>query len=111
MLTVDSHSHCSCLLSVDGAISRSRSRRSEAEKASSRGFTIGNASVVRFAMYVLRLFRVARLTSVQKPFTEKEFYVYDEKPLCGYHYHEANGSLCRACGEGIEGPCGKRNFV
>ncbi|KAL1693314.1 hypothetical protein GGG16DRAFT_88959 [Schizophyllum commune] len=40
-----------------------------------------------------------------KPFTDKEFYVYDEKPLCGYHYHEANGSLCRACGEGIEGPC------
>lgn len=40
-----------------------------------------------------------------KPFTDKEFYVYDEKPLCGYHYHEANGSLCRACGEGIEGLC------
>ncbi|KAG2041813.1 hypothetical protein BDR03DRAFT_890479 [Suillus americanus] len=43
----------------------------------------------------------------QKPFPDKEFYVFDGKPLCAYHYHEANGSLCAAvsCGQPIEGPC------
>lgn len=43
----------------------------------------------------------------QKPFPDKEFYVFDGKPLCAYHYHEANDSLCAAvsCGEPIEGPC------
>lgn len=31
----------------------------------------------------------------------------DGKPLCAYHYHEANESLCTAatCGQPIEGPC------
>lgn len=31
----------------------------------------------------------------------------DGKPLCAYHYHEANDSLCSAalCGQPIEGPC------
>ena len=43
----------------------------------------------------------------QKPFPDKTFYVYDGKPLCAYHYHEANDSLCAAarCGQPIEGPC------
>lgn len=43
----------------------------------------------------------------QKPFPDKEFYVLDGKPLCAYHYHEANQSLCAAatCGQPIEGPC------
>ncbi|KAG1891355.1 hypothetical protein F4604DRAFT_1705735 [Suillus subluteus] len=43
----------------------------------------------------------------QKPFPDKEFYVFDGKPLCAYHYHEANDSLCAAvsCGQPIEGPC------
>lgn len=43
----------------------------------------------------------------QKPFPDKSFYVFDGKPLCAYHYHEANESLCAAarCGQPIEGPC------
>jgi hypothetical protein len=42
-----------------------------------------------------------------KSFPDKSFYVYDGKPLCAYHYHEANDSLCAAtrCGQPIEGPC------
>lgn len=43
----------------------------------------------------------------QKRFPDKEFYVFDGKPLCAYHYHEANDSLCASvsCGQPIEGPC------
>ena len=43
----------------------------------------------------------------QKPFPDKTFYVYDGRPYCAYHYHEANGSLCAAssCGQPIEGAC------
>jgi len=43
----------------------------------------------------------------QKPFPDKTFYVFDGKPLCAYHYHEENDSLCAAarCGQPIEGPC------
>ncbi|TFK92297.1 hypothetical protein K466DRAFT_241142 [Polyporus arcularius HHB13444] len=43
----------------------------------------------------------------EKPFPDKSFYVYDGKPFCAYHYHEANNSLCAAarCGQPIEGPC------
>ncbi|KAI6166943.1 hypothetical protein EDD17DRAFT_1752278 [Pisolithus thermaeus] len=43
----------------------------------------------------------------QQPFPDKEFYVFDGKPFCAYHYHEANDSLCAAtsCGQPIEGPC------
>ncbi|KAJ7741553.1 hypothetical protein DFH07DRAFT_750989 [Mycena maculata] len=42
-----------------------------------------------------------------KPFPDRTFYVLDSKPLCAYHYHEANDSLCAAalCGQPIEGPC------
>lgn len=42
-----------------------------------------------------------------KPFPDKTFYVFDGKPFCDYHYHEANNSLCAApdCGQPIEGPC------
>ncbi|KAI6028469.1 hypothetical protein F5J12DRAFT_381505 [Pisolithus orientalis] len=42
-----------------------------------------------------------------QPFPDKEFYVFDGKPFCAYHYHEANDSLCAAasCGQPIEGPC------
>jgi len=44
---------------------------------------------------------------LQKPFPDRSFYVFDGKPLCAYHYHEANNSLCSAtlCGQPIEGPC------
>ncbi|KAI0780658.1 hypothetical protein BD413DRAFT_462349 [Trametes elegans] len=43
----------------------------------------------------------------EKPFPDKTFYVFDGKPLCAYHYHEENNSLCAAarCGQPIEGPC------
>ncbi|KAI0093519.1 hypothetical protein BDY19DRAFT_881550 [Irpex rosettiformis] len=42
-----------------------------------------------------------------KPFPDREFYVFDGKPFCKYHYHEENNSLCAAtlCGQPIEGPC------
>ncbi|KAH9079361.1 hypothetical protein EDB83DRAFT_2513889 [Lactarius deliciosus] len=42
-----------------------------------------------------------------KPFPDRTFYVFDGKPFCDYHYHEANNSLCAApdCGRPIEGPC------
>ncbi|KAF9061901.1 hypothetical protein BDP27DRAFT_1337379 [Rhodocollybia butyracea] len=42
-----------------------------------------------------------------QPFPDKIFYVYDGRPLCKYHYHETNDSLCAAatCGQPIEGPC------
>ncbi|KAF8621507.1 hypothetical protein AX15_007739 [Amanita polypyramis BW_CC] len=42
-----------------------------------------------------------------EPFPDRTFYVFDGKPLCAYHYHEANKSLCSAahCGQPIEGPC------
>jgi hypothetical protein len=43
----------------------------------------------------------------QRPFPDKSFYVFDGKPFCEYHYHEANNSLCASprCGLPIEGPC------
>ena len=33
--------------------------------------------------------------------------MFDGKPFCDYHYHEANNSLCASprCGLPIEGPC------
>jgi len=42
-----------------------------------------------------------------KPFPDKTFYVFDGRPLCAYHYHESNNSLCTdaRCGQPIEGPC------
>jgi hypothetical protein len=48
-----------------------------------------------------------RSPTTQKPFPDKTFYVFDGKPFCDYHYHEANNSLCAApgCGRPIEGPC------
>ncbi|KAF7305035.1 hypothetical protein MKEN_01218500 [Mycena kentingensis (nom. inval.)] len=42
-----------------------------------------------------------------EPFPDKTFYVHNHQPLCAYHYHEANDSLCSSsrCGQPIEGPC------
>ncbi|KAL5371923.1 hypothetical protein DPSP01_013891 [Paraphaeosphaeria sporulosa] len=37
------------------------------------------------------------------PFPTAEFYVFNDAPYCGQHYHQLNGSLCRACNRGIEG--------
>jgi PDZ and LIM domain protein 5/6/7 len=44
---------------------------------------------------------------MQKPFPDKTFYVFEGRPYCQHHYHEANDSLCAAalCGQPIEGPC------
>lgn len=39
----------------------------------------------------------------QAPFPTAEFYVLNNAPYCGRHYHELNGSLCRKCDLGIEG--------
>ncbi|KAJ4290449.1 hypothetical protein N0V90_010665 [Kalmusia sp. IMI 367209] len=37
------------------------------------------------------------------PFPTAEFYVFNNSPYCEQHYHQLNGSLCRACNRGIEG--------
>ncbi|KAB5572671.1 hypothetical protein GE09DRAFT_679515 [Coniochaeta sp. 2T2.1] len=42
-------------------------------------------------------------TTCSSPFTSSTFYVLDDKPYCELHYHALNGSLCGACGLGIEG--------
>lgn len=41
--------------------------------------------------------------SCRTPFATADFYVLNNSPYCAKHYHEANGSLCSTCGEGIEG--------
>jgi hypothetical protein len=58
-------------------------------------------------VWSLRLWLGFDCVILQKPFPDKEFYVFDGKPLCAYHYHEANDSLCASvlCGQPIEGPC------
>jgi hypothetical protein len=68
--------------------------------------TATDATLVLFCLFS----EVCRLTGrrdTQKPFPDKTFYVFDGKPFCDYHYHEANNSLCAApdCGQPIEGPC------
>jgi LIM domain len=42
-------------------------------------------------------------TTCSEPFSSAEFYVLNDKPYCELHYHKLNGSLCGACGRGIEG--------
>jgi LIM domain len=37
------------------------------------------------------------------PFPTGEFYVLQDRPYCGRHWHKLNGSLCKSCDEGIEG--------
>ncbi|KAL9618700.1 MAG: hypothetical protein Q9160_006579 [Pyrenula sp. 1 TL-2023] len=39
----------------------------------------------------------------QEPFQTTDFYVHDNLPYCGQHYHALNGSICGTCGNGIEG--------
>jgi LIM domain len=60
-----------------------------------------------FALPIISFLPFNLFVSAQKPFPDKSFYVFDGKPLCAYHYHEANDSLCAAatCGQPIEGPC------
>lgn len=42
-----------------------------------------------------------------KPFAGHDFYVYDGRPWCQYHYAEEANTLCSApeCRQPIEGPC------
>lgn len=44
-----------------------------------------------------------KCTKCSQSFPTGNFYVYANAPYCSYHYHETNGSLCRACDRGIEG--------
>lgn len=46
-------------------------------------------------------------TRCDKPFTGNDFYVYDGRPWCQYHYAEEANTLCSApeCRQPIEGPC------
>ena len=39
-----------------------------------------------------------------EPFRTADFYVLNDNPYCGQHYHALNGTLCASCGNGIEGP-------
>lgn len=32
-------------------------------------------------------------------------YVFEDAPYCELHFHELNGSLCKACNSGVEGEC------
>jgi len=43
--------------------------------------------------------------SCDKKFTSKSFYVFDGKPVCRYHFHKMNNTICKACNEPIEGQC------
>ncbi|KAK3946000.1 hypothetical protein QBC46DRAFT_424937 [Diplogelasinospora grovesii] len=42
-------------------------------------------------------------STCKEPFSSSTFYVFDDRPYCGLHYHKLNGSLCGSCGKGIEG--------
>lgn len=46
-------------------------------------------------------------TRCDKPFAGNDFYVYDGRPWCQYHYAEEANTLCAApeCRQPIEGPC------
>ena len=99
--------------SAVGVPSQSSARLCRRPMASSRESITRNASIAIHAKYVFSSSKnnlTPKLPTThtrQKPFPDKTFYVYDGKPLCAYHYHEANDSLCAAarCGQPIEGPC------
>lgn len=39
----------------------------------------------------------------KEPFQTTDFYVMNNQPYCGRHYHQLNDSLCKMCDGGIEG--------
>ena len=39
----------------------------------------------------------------KEPFQTTDFYVLNNHPYCGRHYHQLNDSLCKTCDQGIEG--------
>lgn len=43
--------------------------------------------------------------SCDKKFTGKSFYVFDGQPVCRYHFHKMNNTICKDCNEPIEGQC------
>ncbi|KAN0063140.1 hypothetical protein ACQY0O_004304 [Thecaphora frezii] len=43
--------------------------------------------------------------SCNRPFDDGTFYVHNNQPYCADHYHKINGSLCKVCGQGVEGDC------
>ncbi|MCJ1271611.1 hypothetical protein MMC22_011513 [Lobaria immixta] len=42
-------------------------------------------------------------TTCKEPFRTADFYILDNQPYCGKHYHVLNGSMCMSCDRGIEG--------
>lgn len=42
-------------------------------------------------------------TSCSKPFPNKKFYIFENRPYCLLHYHEVSNSLCGRCEEPIQG--------
>jgi len=40
-----------------------------------------------------------------KKFTNKSFYVFDGQPVCRYHFHMMNNTICKFCNEPVEGQC------
>ncbi|MCJ1461642.1 hypothetical protein MMC07_000239 [Pseudocyphellaria aurata] len=42
-------------------------------------------------------------TTCREPFRTADFYILDNQPYCGRHYHLLNGSMCMSCDRGIEG--------
>lgn len=42
-------------------------------------------------------------TTCQEPFRTADFYILENQPYCGRHYHLLNGSMCMSCDRGIEG--------
>ena len=98
--------------SADVATDPLRNKRYLLPMVNSKANITGSASIVLSVRYVLLFFvyltRIKLLFGeIKQPFPDKEFYVYDGKPFCRYHYHEANDSLCSdpACGQPIEGAC------
>lgn len=42
-------------------------------------------------------------TTCKEPFRTADFYILENQPYCGRHYHLLNGSMCMSCDRGIEG--------
>jgi hypothetical protein len=38
-------------------------------------------------------------------FDDRTFYIFENAPYCGKHYHNLNGTTCHSCNQGIEGKC------
>ena len=89
-----------------------------AERATARRVTSGNKGNCRGCGELIKGKSVSsadgRLTgryhkhcfvckTCKEPFQTADFYVLENHPYCERHYHQLNGSLCKACDRGIEG--------